>query len=360
MSQAVAQQKFGSSLVGRPFVNSLFDYLLIGGGLSLIVTGFLLLNPQYQSLRNGTLLPYVILLSNSCHFAASTVRLYTKPGATKALPFLSMTFPLVMFAVLTAGIIYANDVGSLLRTIYLTWSPFHYAAQAYGLAVMYSYRSGCLLEKNDKRLLWWVSMLPFLHSLLYSERMGVHWLMPGTWSSVESHAGAALNALDYVFYTLAFAAPVLLSLKIRAGKSGTMPLISLLPIVSNGVWFFVLDPRDAFTWATIFHGIQYLAIVIVFHVKDQMAQPTNRHSVLYHVVWFYFACLVLGYAIFHCVPYAYVWAGFGYVESIYLVSAVINIHHFIVDAYIWRLKKTDGNRRIVDAAVPAPEAAAAV
>jgi hypothetical protein len=28
--------------------------------------------------------------------------------------------------------------------------------------------------------------------------------------------------------------------------------------------------------------------------------------------------------------------------------AMINIHHFIVDAFIWRLKKSDTNRGIVD------------
>jgi len=37
-----------------------------------------------------------------------------------------------------------------------------------------------------------------------------------------------------------------------------------------------------------------------------------------------------------------------------LVVAVINIHHFIVDAFIWRLKKTDSNRKIVESASPVP------
>ena len=40
------------------------------------------------------------------------------------------------------------------------------------------------------------------------------------------------------------------------------------------------------------------------------------------------------------------------VESIALVVAAINIHHFIVDAYIWRLKSGDGNRQIVEAGLP--------
>ncbi len=37
-----------------------------------------------------------------------------------------------------------------------------------------------------------------------------------------------------------------------------------------------------------------------------------------------------------------------------LTVAMINIHHFIVDAVIWRLKKSDGNRDIVDSEETSP------
>jgi hypothetical protein len=133
-----------------------------------------------------------------------------------------------------------------------------------------------------------------------------------------------------------------------------MPLIALLTVVTNGIWFFVLAPLDAFVYATIFHGVQYLAIVIVFHLQDRMAEPGNRHGRVYHVLWFYGACLLLGYGLFHALPLGYVFLGFGRVESVLLVVAAINIHHFIVDAFIWRLKRSDGNYRIMEGAVPAP------
>jgi len=59
-------------------------------------------------------------------------------------------------------------------------------------------------------------------------------------------------------------------------------------------------------------------------------------------------CLLLGYSLFNVFPLAYIFAGFGRVESVLLVVAVINLHHFIVDGYIWRLKKSDSNRQVVD------------
>ena len=348
MSVVSTRTSLGADMGGRPFVNPVFDYLLIGGGLSLLATGVVLARPTWLSINAAVAVPYLALLSNSCHFAASTVRLYTKPGSRVSLPFLTMLFPLVTLVILTACIAWAESVGNALMALYLTWSPYHYAAQAYGLAVMYSYRSGCVLAPGDKKLLWWVSMLPFFYTFLFGAGTGLDWLIHGIWASIRTQSSDVLLVARYGLVGLAFAAPLLLFFKVARSRAGMMPLISLLMILANSVWFLVLGPLDAFVWATIFHGIQYLAIVIIFHVKDQMARPDNRHGPWFHIVTFYLMCLALGYGLFQCLPWAYAFSGFGHVESILLVAAAINVHHFIVDAYIWRLKKTDGNRKIVD------------
>jgi len=135
--------------------------------------------------------------------------------------------------------------------------------------------------------------------------------------------------------------------KVARSASGPLPIISVLMLVANAAWWCFL-PQNAFFWATIFHGIQYLAIVTIFHVKDQLARPGNRLASPYHVALFYGGSLLLGYGLFSCLPWGFVMAGFGMVESIALCVATINIHHFIVDAYIWRLKKGDRNRAIVE------------
>jgi len=340
------------TLMGRTFGPRLFDYLLIGGGLSLVVTLVVLFNPLGPGFVSAAALPYLFLLGNSAHFAASTVRLYTKPGSYESLPFLTMAFPLVALIVLTVSIVFAGQIGPHLQSLYLTWSPYHYAAQAYGLAVMYSYRSGCSLGATDKKLLWWVAMLPFFYNFLTAPGVGLRWLLPDAVVSTPL-VGGALVVVHYALIVLAFTTPFLLFVKIWRGPSGPMPLIGLLTVVTNGVWFFVLAPLEAFFYATIFHGVQYLAVVAVFHLKDQTARPDNRHGRLYHVLWFYGACLLLGYALFYALPLAYVFAGFGKVESVLLVVAAINIHHFIVDGYIWRLKKGDSNYRVVESGAPA-------
>src|SRR6267378_2635490 len=83
-----------TTLTGRCFVHPLLDYLLIGGGLSLLVTAIVVLTPmRSELLGTGAAMAGIVLFSNGAHFAASTVRLYSKPGAAGSMPFLSKVVP---------------------------------------------------------------------------------------------------------------------------------------------------------------------------------------------------------------------------------------------------------------------------
>ena len=347
-------RSLAGALIGRTFVHPVFDYLIIGGGLSLIVTAVVLLNPAGGAIVDAAALPYFILFSNSAHFASSTVRLYTKPGTFQALPFLTIAFPLVILGVVTACLCVAGYLGRHVFALYLTWSPFHYAAQGYGLALVYAYRSGCQVLPGDKKLLFWTSLLPFFYAFVGIDGAGLDWLLPVTVLRdplVHAPHMFLIRVLPYV----SIAAVFLLYLKVARSASGPLPIISALMLLANAAWWCFL-PHDAFVWASIFHGIQYLGIVTIFHVKDQLARPGNRRGWLYHIASFYGLSLLLGYGLFSVLPWAFVMLGFGMVESIAVCVAAINIHHFIVDAYIWRLKKGDRNREIVESG---PSAAAA-
>jgi hypothetical protein len=347
MSQSAAHSPLSAALVGRSFVHPAFDYVFIGGALSLCVISIAVLNPGILPFFTGEDFRYFVLVSNNAHFAASTVRLYTKPDAKKSMPVVKIALPLVALAVVTLCMFRADSVGSNIRAFYFTWSPYHYAAQAYGLSVMYCYRSGCQISANDKRLLWWVCMLPFITTFVTANNVGLHWLDYGGWLGHPT-AVIVVGQFKTIMPFVAYGAIPLLFWKIWRSETNTMPLISVLIILTNGVWWFTLDPPQAFIWATIFHGIQYLAIVIIFHVKDQLNRPSNRHGAAYHTVWFYAASLALGYSLFYWLPRAYIFAGFTPLASVWYTVAVINIHHFIVDAFIWRLKPSDNNRSIVD------------
>src|SRR4051812_27217312 len=83
--------------VGRPFISPVLDLLLIGGGLSLAMLVYVSRHPGITPSSPVALLN-VLLLFQYAHFAASTVRLYSKPGSTQTLRFLCFGFPVVALA----------------------------------------------------------------------------------------------------------------------------------------------------------------------------------------------------------------------------------------------------------------------
>jgi len=162
--------------LGKMFVSPAFDYLLIGGLLSWVAGGILYWG-GFNFPDNDPFLWWAILVSNWAHFAASTVRLYTKPGAVKTWPFLTLGFPLIAVAVVTAALVVGEPVGRYLFALYLVWSPYHYSRQAYGLSVMYAYRSGSALETADKRWILWACLIPFFWTLIHPDG-GMALLLP--------------------------------------------------------------------------------------------------------------------------------------------------------------------------------------
>jgi hypothetical protein len=334
--------------IGRPFVHPAFDLVVIGGGLSLVLLAFLIggVRPPVGNVLTPSL-ALLILLSNQAHFAASTVRLYTKPGARRELRFLSLGFPLVALAVLSLAVARPEHIGANLMALYLTWSPFHYGAQAYGLSLMYAYRSGCSLSVREKQILRAACLAPFLALLVGGRGIGLDWLLsqaalPAAWA-LRSPVGGVL----------AWAPAVLvLGLLLRMAVAGraTLPLISICVVISNFAWLLWFPRVDAFAYATVFHALQYLAIVTIFHVKNQQNGSGATRGWAYLAGGFYLRCLILGYVLFQILPLAYVLLGFGLAESALLVVTIINLHHFLVDAYIWKLRQGSNYKLVTDVA----------
>jgi len=139
-----------------------------------------------------------------------------------------------------------------------------------------------------------------------------------------------------------FGVPVLLFLLSHAQGDRPLPVIMLTLVMVQGMWFFPsVEGVPVNAMATVFHGLQYLAVVLIFHVKDHADTPAIRSGAV-----FYAACVALGFLLFQCWPMTIKALGAGAVEAGMITVAVINIHHFIVDAYIWKVRR-DGNTAVV-------------
>jgi hypothetical protein len=289
------------------------------------------------------------------------VRLYTKGGTFRDLPFLTMGLPLVWFVIVAVIVALADPVGRHVQALYLTWSPYHYAAQTFGLASMYAYRSSCRLDDRERGLLWAACLLPFLRAFIGGAPFGhgLGWFVPyGTLVGTPARftvLSAILTGLAWASFVAPLALFGWLAYRARVARRDAtagdpprvgLPLLPLALMLSNATWWSLFAYWDALVWATVLHGLQYLGIMAIFHAEEQVQRPDNRHGRGYHVAGLLLVCVALGYGLFQCWPRFYMWAGYGKVESMFMVIAAINIHHFIVDAYIWKIRK-DPNVRTV-------------
>lgn len=337
------------------FVSPAADYLLVGGGLTIPIFVALYFWPSLTPVAGG-IPTWSFVAVNGAHFAASTVRLYTKPGARREFPVLAWIVPLACLLVVGVGL-FEPRVGGQIKALYFTWSPFHYAAQTYGLAVMYAMRSGARLDANDKRQMRIVCLLPFVHAFFTTPVGGLFWFISReTIASMPLVAGAcAATVLSLRLAVMLL--PLSLFWQLRRRRGRQVPLISLLLQITSGIWWLGSDYLNAWFWTALFHSLQYLVIVTMRHIDERVPdrRRAGRFAAMWHGTTFYAASLAVGWALFFAVPSVYhVAFGFPGVECYAMMTLVINLHHFIVDGFIWR-----SPRRASEAASPLPEAAVA-
>jgi len=138
-----------------------------------------------------------------------------------------------------------------------------------------------------------------------------------------------------------FVLPVLLFWRLHHVRGKHVPAISLLLLVTNGMWWLGSDYLDAWFWTAAMHSIQYLIIATVRHVDERVTHaPANARlrSAIMHGTAFYGFSLFVGYLLFLVAPAAYTLFGFDGLQSYAMMTMVINVHHFIVDGLIWRTK----------------------
>lgn len=325
-------------LIGNTFINPPLDYILIGGAWSLVVCAYLIFRPVSALGFDLDMMWPVMLLANSSHFAASTVRLYSKPEFYREFSFLTFVFPALCFLVLGICIAFPSTLGKYLQLTYLLWSPFHYAKQIYGLSLMYTFRSGVKPDNKEKQLIYWVCMVPFVFAILaQAPSFLVLATSPDLLEALPVLNGVSPAATSLLL-PLIFIAPTFLFVGMWRAKGRPLPLIVPLMMITNGIWWSIMPFLEAFVISTIAHSIQYLAIMLVYHVREQTANGQSEHGWFYHAAKFYGACILLGYALFNLWPYIFVFMGASYAQSAILCIAMINLHHFIVDGYVWRLR----------------------
>jgi hypothetical protein len=328
------------SWTGNCFMHPLVDYLAVSGLLSFFVLGARLGGSLEGGAGELAIFPLLFFFVNMTHFSTSTVRLYDRRENFSDHPFLTRGLPLATLAVVTVVICFADTLGRGFAALFMTWAPYHYSRQAYGLAVMYAHRSGVGPSKEHSRWLLWACMLPFWLSLLTSvpSNSGLGMFIPTELVTTHPAIYNFYVSLRQWLGVLSVLVALGLVYRWHAAVKRPVPLIIPLLLASNAVWLSVVwsSYASVWHWVTIFHGLQYIVVITYFHARERSG-PGWREALR-----FYGLSVAVSYGLWCCMPFAYQWLGLGYAQSLILVGAAINIHHFIVDAYIWSVR-TDAN-----------------
>ena len=333
--------------------------LFLGAGL--LYMGFfalqMLAGNEMRSVFPLAFFPLITLVFGAPHYGATLLRVYQQRADRQRYVLFAGYATAVIAGLYVAGL-HNYAIGSLLITLYVTWSPWHYSGQNYGVALLFFRRRGVAPEGGLKRTIYASFVLSYalvfvsIHSV-GSSASYVPASYQGTVFEIWrlGFSGSLLAGL-YLLLVVAYLASVgiaLVGLLSRAPARDLAP--GVLVMGTQALWFALpsialhygllqtVDPlrgefRDyAFTWIALGHFLQYLWITTFYSVESDSRRERARYfgtalcagSLLWVVPALVASPMLLGELPFNMGLMA-------------LTAAMINLHHFVLDGAIWKLR----------------------
>ncbi|MFP8880275.1 MAG: tetratricopeptide repeat protein [Myxococcota bacterium] len=333
------------------------DLLLGCGGLyAIVVLAFAIGGGELRAEEASWLGPLLVLLLGAPHYGATLLRVYEHRTSRRAYAIFSVYATLLIVA-LFVGSLWSGLIASALVTIYLTWSPWHYTGQNYGLAIMFARRRGIAISPVAKRLLYVSFVLSYVLTFLVFHGDTDSAPTPEFASGPRSlfwSIGISTPIARIVFPTVlvAYAGALIGAgwLLVRASSlRDAVPTAAMA--VSQALWFSIpialrhwqlsvgIEPlrwelRDYyFFWIALGHSTQYLWITSYYARGSGdwtgFRNYLGKIFVAGTALWA-FPAILLDPGRVGLLPNSGSLA--------LLVASAVNIHHFILDGAIWKLR----------------------
>ena len=360
----------------RPWLLGPAPDLLLGCGLgyAALVLGLAALGTGMTTVSGW--LPLVILVTGIPHYGATLVRVYAKADARRRYARYAFGLGALVWGTFVASL-YSPRLGALFITLYLTWSPWHYTGQNFGLAMMFLRRAGATVSPGLRRLVHASFVLSFVPVFANIHRAGSGGSDP-LYAASEGYRFAPLGIPEGVFAVVlglaglgyAVTTGAMLWQLGRQGKLGRFaPVIAL--VASQAAWFLLpvvlgwfapalYGPGGptalAFIWVAIAHSVQYLWISLYYARSSGSVRATGRATLGYLGVTVLAGAALWVVPAIVCAPGALGLLPFESGLGL-LVAAAVNVHHFILDGAIWKLRHAPVGGVLVAQATAAPESA---
>jgi tetratricopeptide (TPR) repeat protein len=228
-------------------------------------------------------------------------------------------------------------------TLYLCWSPWHYSGQNYGLFMMFSRRAGAKPSDNVRQALYASFLLSYLilmvnfHTGPSSDPLFLSLGIP----IGASHAAVVILGIGF----LGFSTYALSTLVKEAGAKALLPALTLFS--TQFLWFLLPTalalikglqiPQSRYSTGVmaVMHSAQYIWVTSYYARREANGEQQSSWR-----PFAYFGILIAGgIALFIPGPWlASKLFHFDFAASFLIFTALVNIHHFILDGAIWKLR----------------------
>jgi tetratricopeptide (TPR) repeat protein len=230
-----------------------------------------------------------------------------------------------------------------LFTVYLTASPWHYSGQNYGLFMMFARRAGAQPTSLERRALHAAFLLSYAVLLL-----NFHTGLSADPLFISLNIPEVISSRAQVVLAIAFVACSAFGLSRLTAQAGLRRMVPSFTLFSTQcVWFLVPTllsllqrfqvPQSRYSTGVlaVMHSAQYLWITSYYAKREAATAPGRPWR-----PFVYFTILIVGgIALFIPGPWlSSLVFHFDFTRSFLLFTALVNIHHFILDGAIWKLR----------------------
>jgi tetratricopeptide (TPR) repeat protein len=228
-------------------------------------------------------------------------------------------------------------------TLYLTWSPWHYSGQNYGLFMMFARRNGASPGKAERSALYGAFIASYLVLFL-----GFHTGVSSDPLFISLGIPAAVGRWGQIGLGAVFLASSAYGLSWLLRTIGWRKLLPCLTLFSSQFLWFLLPaalalvkgleiPQSRYSTGVlaIMHSAQYLWITSYYARRE----AKDAHGRSWRPAAYFGVLVAGGIALF--VPGPWLASRIfhhDFTTSFLIFTALVNLHHFILDGAIWKLR----------------------